>query len=91
MRAFEAYGASAISAFAADGVTVNDLGDMAPLVQFEMLTLMTSGAISAADLRLVPTGRQRPQHSIEFDDLDAGLARLTACEHRTQDNPYHHL
>ncbi len=91
VRAFKAYGVYALSVFAADGVTVNDLAQVPPLVRFELLTLMTAGAIRAADLRLVPTGRHRLHHSIEFDDLDAGLARLMACEHRTRGNPYHHL
>ena len=89
MRAFNTYGVYAISVFAADGATVDDLAKIPPLVRFEVLTLMTAGAVRAAGLRLVPTGRQRLHHSIEFDDLESGLARLVGCEHRTQNNPYH--
>ncbi len=91
MRAFDVYGVYAISVFSADGVTVNDLAQVPPLVRFELLTIMNAGTIRAAGLRLVATGRHRHHHSIEFDDLEAGLARLLACEHRTQLNPYHHL
>ena len=90
-RTFKAYGVYAISVFAADGVTVDQLAQTMPLVRFELLTLMTVGAVRRAGLRLVPTGRQRLHHSIEFDELDSGLSLLIACEHRTQANPYHRL
>lgn len=89
VRAFNTYGVYAISVFAADGVTVDDLATVPPLVRFELLTLMTAGAVRAAGFRLVPTGRQRLHHGIEFDDLKSGVASLMRCEHRTQNNPYH--
>ncbi len=88
-RAFKAYGVYAISVLAADGVTVDQLAQEMPLVRFELVTLMTVGAVRAVGLRLVPTGRQRLHHSIDFDDLDAGVTLLIGCEHRTQVNPYH--
>ena len=79
-RAFTAYGTYAISVFAADGVTVDELAQAQPLVRFELLTLMTVGAIRAAGLVIRPTGRNRLHHSIDFDDLDAGIERLLRCE-----------
>jgi hypothetical protein len=83
------YGTYAISVFAADGVTVDELAQAQPLVRFELLTLMTVGAIRAAGLVIRPTGRNPLHHSIDFDDLDDGLARLLNCECRTTINPYH--
>ena len=88
-RAHVVYGVYAISVFAADSVTVDELAQAQPLVRFELLTLMTVGAIRAAGLMLRPTGRNRLHHSIEFDDLDDGIARLVGCESRTLTNPYH--
>jgi hypothetical protein len=88
-RAFTAYGTYAISVFAADGVTVDELAQEQPLVRFELLTLMTVGTIRAAGLLIRPTGRNRLHHSIEFGDLGDGIERLLHCEYRTTINPYH--
>jgi hypothetical protein len=88
-RAFTAYGTYAISVFAADGVTVDELAQEQPLVRFQLLTLMTVGAIRAAGLLLRPTGRNRLHHSVEFDDLGDGIERLLRCDYRTTINPYH--
>jgi hypothetical protein len=89
LRAFDVYGTYAISVFAADGVTVDELAQEPPLVRFESLTLMTVGAIRAAGLALRPSGRNRLHHSIDFDDLESGVGSLMRCEHRTIANPYH--
>jgi hypothetical protein len=75
--------------FAAAGVTVDELAQEQPLIRFEVLTLMTVGAIRAAGLLFRPTGRNRLHHSIDFEDLDDGIDRLLICEHRTTINPYH--
>ena len=88
-RAFTAYGTYAISVFAADGITVDELAQEQPLVRFELLTLMTVGAIQAVGLVIRPTGRNRLHHSIDFVDLDDGIERLLHCEYRTTINPYH--
>ncbi len=88
-RAHAAYGTYAISVFAAEGVTVDELAQEQPLVRFERLTLVTVGAIRAAGLVIRPTGRNRLHHSIDFDDLDDGIERLLHCEYRTMINPYH--
>jgi hypothetical protein len=83
------YGTYAVSVFAAHGVSVDELAQEPPLVRFEVLTLMTVGAIRAAGLRLVPSGRNPRHHSIDCDDLDDGVSRLLRCEHRVYVNPYH--
>jgi hypothetical protein len=88
-RAHEIYGTYAISVFAADGVTVDELAQEPPLVRFASITLMTVGAIRAAGLRLSPSGRNPLHHSIDFDELESGVAALMVCEHRTILNPYH--
>ena len=88
-RAHDVYGTYAISVFAADGVTVDELAQEPPLVRFASITLMTVGAIRAAGLVLRPSGRNRLHHSIDFDDLEAGLDTWLACEHGTIVNPYH--
>jgi hypothetical protein len=89
VRAHAAYGVYAISVFAADGITVDELAQEQPLVRFESLALMTVGAVRAAGLVVRPTGRNRLHHSIEFDDLEGGIVRLLGCAHRTFVNPYY--
>jgi hypothetical protein len=89
LAAFEVYGVYAISVFALVDTTVDELAQEPPLVRFEWLTLMNAGAVRRAGLRLLPTGRRTLHHSIEFDDLQDGVARLQSCEHRTVMNPYH--
>lgn len=88
-RAHRVYGTYAISVFAADGVSVDELAQEPPLVHFESLTSMTVGAIRGAGLALRPTGRNPLHHSIEFDDLGDDVDRLLGTEHRTTPNPYH--
>jgi hypothetical protein len=88
-RAHAVYGVYAISVFAADGVTVDELVQTSPLVRFEQVTLMRVGAIRAAGLAIRPTGRNPLHHSIEFEELEAGVERLLRCESRTVLNPYH--
>lgn len=80
-RAQRVYGTYAISVFAADVVSLDELAQEPPLVRFELLTLMTVGAIHAAGLALRPTGRNPLHHSIEFDDLD-DVDRLIGAKHR---------
>ena len=89
MRAHSVYGVYAISVFAADGVTVDELVQTSPLVRFEVLTLMTVGSIRSAGLVLVASGRNPLHHSIDLTDLDDALDRLIDCDHRTVINPYH--
>ncbi len=89
VASFEIYGVHAVSVFALDGVTLDELAQQSPLVRFEYLTLMTVGAVRTAGLRLVATGRRPLHYSIEFDRIEDGLDRLRSCEHRSVSNPYH--
>ena len=89
MRAHSIYGIYAVSVFAADRVTVDELVQTSPLIRFDVLTLMAVGAIRSAGLVLVPSGRNSLHHSIDLTDLDDALDRLIGCDHRTVVNPYH--
>ena len=89
LAAFEVYGVYALSVFALVDTTMDELAQEPPLVRFEWLTLMTAGTVRRAGFRLLPTGRRTLHHSIEFDDLPDGIARLQSCEHRTVFNPYY--
>lgn len=82
------YGSYEISVFALRDATLDELAQQAPLVRFAALTLISVGALRVAGLRLEPTGRNARHFSIAFDDVDRGIAALTACEHRTVINPY---
>lgn len=78
-----------ISVFAVRDVPLDELAQQPPLVRFAQLTLVAVGALRAAGLELEATGRN-PQHfSVVLPELNAGIEKLTACEHQTLDNPYH--
>lgn len=83
------YGEYGISVFATRDTTVDELAQQAPLVRFEILTLVRVGDLLAVGFRLEPTGRNPRHFTVTFDDLDAGVALLRACEHRSWINPYH--
>jgi hypothetical protein len=83
------YGAFGLLVFAARNVPVDELAQQAPLVRFDVLTLIRVGVLRAAGFRLAPTGRNPKHFTVMFDDLDAGIERLRSCEHRTWINPYH--
>lgn len=83
------YGEYGISVFAARDATVDELAQQAPLVRFEILTLVRVGALLAAGFRLEPTGRNPRHFTVAFDDLDDGVRALEACEHRSWANPYY--
>lgn len=50
--------------------TVDELAQQAPLVRFEILTLIRVGALLSAGFRLEPTGRNPRHFTVAFDDLD---------------------
>lgn len=83
------YGEYGVSVFAARDATVDELAQQAPLVRFEILTLVRVGALLEAGFRLEPTGRNPRHFTVAFDALDAGVEALEACEHRSWQNPYH--
>ncbi len=83
------YGDYGLSVLAARDVAVDELAQQAPLVRFEVLTLVRVGALRAAGFRLEPTGRNPRHFTVAFDDLEGGIAELRRCEHRSWVNPYH--
>ena len=83
------YGDFGLSVFAAREVAVDELAQQAPLVRFEVLTLVRVGVLRTAGFRLEPTGRNPRHFTVAFDDLEAGIAELRRCEHRSWVNPYH--
>lgn len=89
VRTHRIYGDYAISVFAADGKSVDELAQESPLVRFELLTLMTVGDLRTAGFELKPTGRHPLHYSIDFDNIETGIVRLLGCAHRTIPNPYH--
>lgn len=82
------FGAPGISVFAAP--TASDLDDLARerLDRFEVVTVMTAGAIRSAGLELLPTFR-RPRYTVLLPGPDAGLRALLGCENRVIANPHH--
>lgn len=88
LRNHAIYGTYGVSVFTLRDATLDELAQQPPLVRFATLTLMTVGTLRAAGLRLEPTGRNPRHFDVTFDDLDAGVAGLAACEHRTVVNPY---
>jgi hypothetical protein len=91
LTVFDIYGVYALSVFALQDTTLDELAQQPPLIRYPELTLVRAGAIRAAGLRLVPSGRRRQHFSIEFDELADGLERLRTCERRSEVNPYHGL
>lgn len=83
------YGGYGISVFTARDVAVEELAQQTPLVRFEVLTLVRVGVLRAAGFRLEATGRNPRHFTVAFDDLEAGIADLRRCEHRSWVNPYH--
>jgi len=51
------YGGYGLSVFAAQDVILDELAQQAPLVRFEVLTLVRVGVLRSAGFRLEPTGR----------------------------------
>ncbi len=83
------YGTYGISVFAERGTSIDELAQQPPLVRFEVVTLLTVGALKSAGLRLEPTGRNPHHFTVAWDDLDAGIERLLGCEYEVWRNPYH--
>jgi hypothetical protein len=88
-RYFSIYGTYGISVFAAREITVDELAQEPPLVRFEVLSLLRVGNLRAAQLRLVPTGRNRRHFTVAWDNLEDGVTQLVGCEHEARENPYH--
>jgi hypothetical protein len=84
-RRFGEYG---VSVFAALDETALDVLARERLNRFEVLTVMTAGAIRAAGLELRPTFR-RPHYTIMLPELERDLERLLACENVVRLNPHY--
>jgi hypothetical protein len=75
--------------FAVRDLSLDELAQQSPLIRFEQLTIVTVGALRSAGLRLEATGRNPRHFDVGFDELEDGITRLVACEHRTHANPYY--
>ncbi|SRR6266511_3196470 len=89
LRYHAVYGGYGISVFAARDAAIDELAQQVPLIRFEVLTLVRVGVLRAAEFRLEPTGRNPRHFTVAFDNLEAGIAALLACEHRSWTNPYY--
>jgi hypothetical protein len=83
------YGDYGLSVFAARDATVDELAQQAPLIRFEVLTLVHVGVLRNAGFRLEPTGRNPRHFTVAFDDIGAGIEAILVCQHRSWINPYH--
>ncbi|MHB8670768.1 MAG: hypothetical protein ACYDAD_09455 [Acidimicrobiales bacterium] len=82
------FGEYGVSVFAvADEPALDELARHR-LAQFDVLVLMTAGAIREAGLELRPTFR-RPHYTILIPDLDRDIERLVACENVRRANPHY--
>ncbi|MDP1792584.1 MAG: hypothetical protein Q8K63_00495, partial [Acidimicrobiales bacterium] len=57
------------------------------LAQFEVLTLLSTGALRDVGLSFAPTFR-RPHYTIFLDDLEADLRRLLQCHNEVRLNAH---
>lgn len=66
-----------------------ELDDIARTVlrRFQLLTVMTAGALRRASLELRPTFR-RPHYTIMLPEPDEDVERLLQCENEVRINPY---
>jgi len=87
VNAHRRFGEYGISVFAAADDEALDVLARDRLVRFEILILMTAGAIRAVGLELRPTFR-RPHYTIVLSDLDHSIDRLSACENVSWHNPH---
>lgn len=82
------YGIYGISVFAVRDTTLDELAQNPPMVRFGQVTLSRVGELRSAELRVDPTGRN-PLHTVVFDELDTGIARLCQTKHDVWENPYY--
>src|SRR5699024_2781619 len=72
-RYHSVYGDYGLSVFATRDVAVDELAQHAPLIRFEVLTLMQVGVLRASGFHLEPTGRNPSHFTVVFNDLEAGI------------------
>ena len=88
LAAHARFGEYGISVFGAADEAALDALARDRLAQFEILVLMTAGAIRRAGLELRPTFR-RTHYTIILADLDRDIPRLMSCEKVQRPNRYH--
>ena len=86
--AHERFGEYGVSVLAAADELALDALARDRLAQYEVLTVMTAGAIRRAGLELRPTFR-RPHYTVMLPHLERDVARLVTCENRERENPHH--
>ena len=84
-RRFGEYGVSVMGAS-----TEADIDELAGglLRRFEVLTVMTAGALRRSGIELRPTFR-RPHYTVMLPDLDEDIFRLLRCENERRVNDYY--
>jgi hypothetical protein len=84
-RRFGEYGVSVLGAS-----TEADIDDLAgsPLQRFEILTVMTAGALRRSGIELRPTFR-RPHYTVMLPDLDEDIFRLLRCDNERRVNDHY--
>ena len=88
LAAHERFGEYGVSVFAAPDEAAFDTLARNRLAQFDILVVMTAGAIGRAGLELRPTFR-RPHYTIMLPDLDRDVGRLIRCDNVPRPNPHH--
>ncbi len=84
-RRFGEYGVSLL------GASIEaDLDELAAglLRRFEVLTVMTAGALRRSGIELRPTFR-RPHYTVMLPDLDEAIFRLLRCDNERRVNDYY--
>jgi hypothetical protein len=84
-RRFGEYGVSVLGAS-----TEADIDELAGglLRRFEVLTVMTAGALRRSGIQLRPTFR-RPHYTVMLPDLDEDIFRLLRCDNERRVNRYY--
>ncbi len=88
VAAHERFGECGVSVFGAADVKALDALLVGRLKRFDLLTVMTAGALRAAGLELAPTFR-RPHYTVMLANLEADLLRLVTCENVAWVNPHY--
>jgi hypothetical protein len=84
-RRFGEYGVSVLGAW-----TEPDVDELAGglLRRFEVLTVMTAGALRQSGIELRPTFR-RPHYTVMLPDLDEDIFRLLRCDNERRVNDHY--
>ncbi len=86
-RTHARFGEFGVSVMGADDDAEVDEIARTVLRRFQLLTVMTAGALRRASLALRPTFR-RPHYTIMLPEPDTDVERLMQCENEVRINPY---